>query len=272
MHDGVRLAQFGPGQLGDDRGEGLSIQCREISLPEKGLRCRDRGVDRSRAVHEARDLERQALLRRATEGFVAHEFGVALDLGPWQEREDLEPVDHVGIVGVEPELVHRVGARHRRVEPDGIALALAELAPIGVRDERGADRVHGRPLGFAHEVDAAREIAPLVAAAGLQHAAVVEVQAPKVEALQDLVAELGVADALVAVEARAHGVFLEHRADAVVLADVAQELDRAHRRRPVEVVDELRGIRPLEGEEARHLALQVAHPFRDHGLVVQGAL
>ena len=82
-------------------------------------------------------------------------------------------------------------------------------------------------LGPVDEVGAAREVAPLVAAAGLQHAAVLAVELEEVEALQDLVAELGVADAGVGVEARRDRILLEHRADAVVLADVAQEVDRA---------------------------------------------
>ena len=100
-----------------------------------------------------------------------------------------------------------------------------------------------RALDPVDEVGAAREVAPLVAAARLQHAVVLAVELEVVEALQDLVAELGVADARVGVEAGRDRVLLEHRADAVVLADVAQEVDRAEARRPVEVVDQPHGVR-----------------------------
>jgi hypothetical protein len=111
------------------------------------------------------------------------------------------------------------------------------------------------------EVGAAREVAPLVAAARLQD-----------EALQDLVAELGVADAGVGIQARRHRVLLEHGAHAVVLADVAEEVDGAEALGPVEVVHQAHGARALGGEEAAHLRAQVADPL-GHGLLgVEGAL
>ena len=155
---------------------------------------RARGVVTSRA---------RARLRLARNGSAATAASSRSISARRQEREDLEALDHVGVVGVEPELVERVGAGQRRVEPDGVALALAELGAVAVGDQRRADRVDRRPLGAVDEVGAAGEVAPLVAAAGLQHAAVLPVELEEVEALQDLVAELGVADALVGVEARA---------------------------------------------------------------------
>ena len=113
--------------------------------------------------------------------------------------------------------------------------------------------MHVLALDPVDEVGAAREIAPLVAAAGLQHAAVLAVELEEVEALQDLVAELGVADAGVGVQPRGDRVLLQHRADAVVLADIAQEVDRTEPGRPVEVVHEAHGVLALAREEARHL-------------------
>src|SRR5690606_36392218 len=82
-------------------------------------------------------------------------------------------------------------------------------------------------------------------------------------ALQDLVAELGVADSGIGIEAGADGILLEHRADTEVLADIAKEVDRRERRGPVEVVDEPCGVVTLEVEEARNLGLEVTHPLRD---------
>ena len=79
---------------------------------------------------------------------------------------------------------------------------------------------------LSDQLDAREQVAPLVAAAGLQRDAVPAVQLQVVHALQDLVAELGEADPRVAVEASGHRVLGQHRAQAVVLADVAQEVDR----------------------------------------------
>ena len=107
----------------------------------------------------------------------------------------------VGVRGVEPELVEGVRAAHLRIQPDGVALALAELGAVGVGDQRRSQGVDVLALDLADEVGAAGEVAPLVRAAGLQHAAVVAEQLQVVHALQDLVAELRVADALVGVQA-----------------------------------------------------------------------
>src|SRR5690625_6023583 len=57
-----------------------------------------------------------------------------------------------------------------------------------------------------------------------------------VDALQHLVAELGVADALLALEPTGHCVLGQHRPHAEVLAQVTEEGQRAHPADPVEVV------------------------------------
>ena len=116
--------------------------------------------------------------------------------------------DHVGVVGVQPELVQRV----RAVSAGSSQIALPSLLPNLVPSLLV---ISGVPMAWtltcldaADQVGAAGEVAPLVAAAGLEHAAVVAVELQEVHALQDLVAELGVADALVGVEARATASFL----------------------------------------------------------------
>ena len=90
--------------------------------------------------------------------------------------------------------------------------------------------------------------------------------------LQDLVAELGVADARLGVQPRGDGVLLEHRADAVVLADLAQEVDRRQRCGPVEVVDHAGGVVALEAQEPLDLRAEVADPLADGLLGVERAL
>ncbi len=80
------------------------------------------------------------------------------------------------------------------------------------------------------------------------------VELEEVQRLQQLVAELRVGDPLLALQSPRHGLLADHLVDPEVLADVAQEVQRRHRRRPVEVVDEDRrvcrvGIGPVEVEE-----------------------
>ncbi len=196
-----------------------------------------------------------------------------LDLGAREEREDLEAIDHIGVVGVEPELVHRVGAasapgRARSRCPRSCRTCVPSLLVIS-----------GVPIAWTR-LPSARWMrsTPLVRLPHWSLPPVCSTQpywrksSQVVQSLQDLVAELGVADALVGVEARADGILLEHRADAVVLADVAQEVDRAQRRGPVEVVDDAGGVVALEAQEALDLRAQVADPLGDGLLRVQRAL
>jgi hypothetical protein len=71
-----------------------------------------------------------------------------------------------------------------------------------------------RRVGLADEVGAGGNVAPLVVAAHLERDGVVVVEVEEVVGLEDHVAELGVADALVAVvEAVAHRVLLHHGVD-----------------------------------------------------------
>ena len=63
-------------------------------------------------------------------------------------------------------------------------------------------------------------------------------QVHEVPCLEQHVRKLGVADAGIAFEPRAHGVFGHHVIDGQVLADVAQELEIADAARPVRVVDD----------------------------------
>ena len=108
----------------------------------------------------------------------------------------------------------------------------------------------------ADELDAGDDVAPLVARAGLHLDTVGLVQVPEVVGLQQHVAELGVRDAVLAVDAAAHGVLGDHLVDREVLADVAEELEHVIGVGPVGVVDQ-RGLeRPrLEVEQLLSWAL-----------------
>ena len=98
------------------------------------------------------------------------------------------------------------------------------------------------------------------------------VKLEEVETLQDLVGELGVRNSRLGVEASRDGVFLQHGSDAVVLSDLAQEVDCRHWRRPVEVVDQSCRVRPAEVKVLRDLLPEVADPLGDGLSVVERAL
>ena len=130
-------------------------------------------------------------------------------------------------------------------------------------------------LGPVDEVEAGGEVAPLIAAARLQRAAVAAVELEEIHALQDLVAELGVADALVGTQSRADGVLRQHPVDPEMLADVTQQVDRRQLRRPVEVVHHDRGVFGAfadEVEERLDLALDAFDPGADDLRIVELAL
>jgi len=77
----------------------------------------------------------------------------------------------------------------------------------------------------------------------------------EVVALQDLVAELGEAHAVVGLHALLHAVLAEHDAHAEIAADLAQQVDKGERLEPVVVVDQdgrIGGLR-VEVDEAREV-------------------
>ncbi len=195
-----------------------------------------------------------------------------LDLRLRAEAEDPQEVGNVPVVRVQPELVEGVRGGQLGVEPDRAGLRLAELGAVRLDDQRRGQRVHGLAVGLADQVRAGREVAPLVAAAGLQRAAVAAVQLQVVHALEDLVAELGVADARVGVQPSGDGLLGDHVVDAEVLAHVAQQADRGHPGGPVQVVDHARRVRALEVEEPRDLAAQALDPAGHRLGVVEHAL
>jgi hypothetical protein len=83
------------------------------------------------------------------------------------------------------------------------------------------------------QVNAGGDVAPLVAAADLQLAAEIAAEHVKIKRLEQHVAELGVADARLAVLHAGADAFLGHHlVDGKILADVAQKIEVAQVRRP----------------------------------------
>ena len=132
----------------------------------------------------------------------------------------------------------------------------------------------GLPLQHAPvELDAADDVAPLVAAADLQGAAVAARKFQEVVGLQEHVAELGVGNASpFAVEAGAHRVALHHGVDREVLAHVAQERQHGHVLGPVQVVHQQGRVGAFEFHEARRLGADRFHPAFDDARIVQRTL
>ena len=180
-----------------------------------------------------------------------------------QEGEHPQQVTDLGVIRVQPELVEGVGRHHLGVEPEGAGLGLAVLGAVGLGDERRGEGVRLAAVGTADQLGAAGDVAPLVGAAELQRHAVLAVEVQEVHRLQEHVAELGVADALL--EPTADHVSGEHPVDREVLAHVAEEVDDRHVLGPVVVVDQRGGVRALEGDERRDLAAYALGPVL-HGL------
>ncbi len=157
-----------------------------------------------------------------------------------------------------------------RVEPERAVLGLAVLRAVGLGDQRGGEGMGLAAVVPADQLDAAGEVAPLVAAAELEPDAVVAVEVQVVHRLQQHVAELGVADA--GLEPAAHHVAGEHPVDREVLADVAEEVDRGQARGPVVVVHHRGPVVALELEERLDLAMHLLDPALDGVERVERAL
>src|SRR5262249_2616268 len=98
----------------------------------------------------------------------------------------------VAIVGVQPELVELERRGEPGVEPDRAGFGLAELGPRRRRQQRPDETVRLRRTLPANQIDARRDVAPLIGGAHLQHAGVALEQLEEVARLQEEIAELRV--------------------------------------------------------------------------------
>ena len=142
----------------------------------------------------------------------------------------------VAVFGVAPELPVRVGAHQIGVEPDGAGGGLAHLRARRRGDQWRGQREQLRVRHAAAKIDAVDDVAPLVGAAHLQHAAVALMQFDEIVGLQDHVVEFEEREFLLPIEPQLHGIEAQHAVDREVAADVAQEVDVVERVQPVGVV------------------------------------
>ena len=93
-----------------------------------------------------------------------------------QPGEVFQVVDHVPIIGIQPELVEAVGRRALGIQPDaGTGRRFAELAAIGLGNQRVDQRQRLLATHLADQLNAGDDIPPLITAARLHRAVVVVV-------------------------------------------------------------------------------------------------
>ena len=205
------------------------------------------GVGRGAAMHQRGRFGGQHLLRLVHLGAVQRRKPA--DLVERQHGEQLEEARHVAVLGVAPVLPVVVRAHEVGVEPHRAGRGLAHLGARARGDQRRGQREQLHVRHAPAEVDAADDVAPLVGAAHLQHAAGALVQFDEVVGLQDHVVEFEERQLLLAIEPHLHRVEAQHAVDREVPADVAQEIDVVERIEPVGVVGH-------DGIAARSLELQ----------------
>src|SRR5262249_10234263 len=133
---------------------------------------------------------------------------------------------YVAIVDIQPELIEPERRCSLRIEPDGPRFSFAEF-----RSRRGLHQRPDQAVGFrraklSNEIDARRNVAPLIAAAQLQDAAVAIEQLKKIVRLQDQIAELGEGNAVLAFQATADGFLLQHVVHSEMLARLAEKREQ----------------------------------------------
>mmetsp|Transcript_10132 Transcript_10132/g.30355 ORF Transcript_10132/g.30355 Transcript_10132/m.30355 type:complete len:313 (-) Transcript_10132:1098-2036(-) len=155
-------------------------------------------------VHEAGHLLRQPSLRLVgLRPWLPHLLLDSSDLIEGEEGEHAQELGDLRVRYVSQQmLVELEGRQLVSGEPDSTILGLAELAAIRLGEQREGEAEAQLPVlplltcHLPHQLRARGDVAPLVAAACLHAHTVPPVQVHEVCTLQELVAELGKADAL----------------------------------------------------------------------------
>ena len=111
-------------------------------------------------------------LRCALMGSLSGNCDQRVDLGLGAEAEGAKEYRNVSIVGVEPELEERIRAGQFWIEPHGSRFGLAEFGSVRLGEQRRCQRVNVRSIHTAHQIDAGRDVPPLVRSPRLQDALV----------------------------------------------------------------------------------------------------
>jgi len=248
--EGIEVAG---GHFADDFGEGGFADTGEVAAEEDGGGAGGvlAGLG---AMDEGGQFAGEGVLGGAGGGLGRLLTFEVLDLFVGEEGEDTEQFGDVGVVALDEELVEAVGAGPGGVEPDGAGGGFTVFGAIGFGEEGVGEAPDGGLEFLAAEVDTGGDVAPLVGGAGLQFAAEFPAEVAEVVGLEELVAELGVADAGFAFHAGADGLLADHDVDGEVLSHLAQEVEVGHGGDPVGVVDEAGRVGGgIEVEEAGEL-------------------
>ena len=147
------------------------------------------------AMHQAGEVGSQPLSARPAAGVGSVLILQLLDLRSRQIGEVSQTLADVGVLRIVPILIELIRAGFLGREPEGPGLGLAHFRAVGLRQQRASDAMELYAADPPGEIDSRRDVAPLVAAAGLQFAAVMFVKVDEIVGLEQHVAELGIAQA-----------------------------------------------------------------------------
>ena len=91
-----------------------------------------------------------------------------VDLLERSQAEPQQPIPHIGIIGLKPELAELVGARPLRVKPHCSCSGFPKLCAITFREQRPCQPKRRGACSASNKVNACRDVAPLVATTHLQ--------------------------------------------------------------------------------------------------------
>ena len=157
-------------------------------VAEENLRCLDSHLVILGGVYHGGDFLGEAFLEGTQSGVGLLLLDEGVDFLLVEDGEYLDVFLGVGVAHVEPELVELVGGGALGVEPYVAALGLAELAAVGLGDQRAGEGESVVTSGdAADKLGTGGDVAPLVGAAELQVAVLVLVEIEEVVALEELV-------------------------------------------------------------------------------------
>src|SRR5580693_7295766 len=107
-----------------------------------------------------------------------------LDFLARKKREIFQVLDDIAVIGVDPELVKAIHTGPLRIKPDRASHRFPELRAIRIGDERQREAIGRLAQLLADEIDAGRDVAPLVAPANLQLTMMLLAQMIKIKRLE----------------------------------------------------------------------------------------
>ncbi len=158
------------------------------------------------------------------------------DFGQRQVGEHAQEPPDIAVLGIAPKLPVVIGRKAVGIEPHGAARGLAHFRARGRGDQRRGQAEQLRVAHAPSQFHALHDVAPLIAAAHLQRAAVAFEQLHEVVTLHDHVIEFQKCERLLTLQAQLHAVHGQHAIDGEVPADIAKKVDVLQIFQPIVVV------------------------------------